>query len=159
MPNQTPSTSEFNSKILGHNIKEGRKRMNNMPQKELADLAGISRHTLIDIESGKRDTSLRTVAEIAKHLQTTLSQLLASQSEVTHGKGHNGEEKSLNTNGHIDEPAIVEVHLEYLRGADPPLVFAYPWAGIGRFPTDVLRRCLAPVWLGQTRPALRHAFC
>jgi DNA-binding XRE family transcriptional regulator len=116
MPNQPASTSEFNSKILGHNIKEGRKRMNNMPQKELADLAGISRHTLIDIESGKRDTSLRTVAEIAKHLQTTLSQLLASQSEITHEKGNNDEEKSLNTNGYIDERAIVEVHLDHLRG-------------------------------------------
>ncbi len=45
----TASTPEFHLKILGHNIKEGRKRMGNMPQKELASLVGISPHTLIDI--------------------------------------------------------------------------------------------------------------
>jgi DNA-binding XRE family transcriptional regulator len=76
MNHQPHLVAEFNPKILGHNIKEGRKRLGNMPQKELADLVGISRHTLIDLESGKRDAPLSKLVKIAKYLELSPAQLL-----------------------------------------------------------------------------------
>jgi DNA-binding XRE family transcriptional regulator len=117
MTNQTPSSTDFNPKILGHNIKEGRKRMGNMPQKELADLAGISRHTLIDIESGRRDTSLYNIVEIAKHLNTPLLQLLGScDAPFTCPKHANllNEELTRNSVGNY-ERKIFETLIEYLQ--------------------------------------------
>ncbi len=50
--------------------------MDNMPQKELAEMIGVSRHTLIDYESGKRDIPLRKLNMIAKALNVSPIQLM-----------------------------------------------------------------------------------
>ena len=115
----TPTASEFNLKILGHNIKEGRKRMGNIPQKELADLVGISAHTLIDIESGKRDLSVSKAIEIAKHLQIPPTHLLGlGDGAVVHNLNNNqqdGKVNILNSGTMSSEREMYEMRIEELQ--------------------------------------------
>jgi len=77
------SAPTFNLKQFGHNIKEGRRRKGNMPQKELAELLHISRHMLIDIESGKRDAPISKALEIAHYLEISFTQLLGVEQDAT----------------------------------------------------------------------------
>lgn len=115
----TASTPEFHLKILGHNIKEGRKRMGNMPQKELASLVGISPHTLIDIQAGKRDVSVSKAIEIAKHLEIPPVQLLGLDNiGVVHNFNNNQQEGKvniLNSGTMSSEREMFEMRIEALR--------------------------------------------
>ena len=45
----------------------------NMSQEELADLAGVTRKTMYNIENGKSDTHLKTIEKILKVLEIEIS--------------------------------------------------------------------------------------
>ncbi len=111
--------SELNLKILGHNIKEARKRLGNMPQKELASLVGVSAHTLIDIEAGKRDVSVTKLFEIAKYLETPATDLLGIVTGSTiHNLNNNQQEGKvniLNSGTMSSEREMYEQRIEELR--------------------------------------------
>jgi transcriptional regulator with XRE-family HTH domain len=62
-------------KKFGFRLKELRSARG-ITQEELAQLAGLSRQYLGDVERGTRNISLVNLANIAKALQITLSDLL-----------------------------------------------------------------------------------
>lgn len=62
-------------KIIGINILKHR-RLQSMSQEELAEVAGISRTKLSDIERGKGPYSIELIFLIAKALDMRYSQLL-----------------------------------------------------------------------------------
>jgi len=117
MTNQSPSTFEFNPKILGHNIKKSRRRMDNMPQKELAEMIGVSRHTLIDYESGKRDIPLRKLNMIAKALNVSPIQLMgvSPPPHNLNNKQQEGDERTYDKGIMSSEREMFETHIERLR--------------------------------------------
>ena len=55
-------------------IKEFRNRYN-MTQEKLADLAGVRRETIIYLEQGKYNPSLKLAYNVAKILNTTIEEL------------------------------------------------------------------------------------
>lgn len=61
-------------------IKELRAR-DNLTQEELARLAGVRRETIIYIEKGKYNPSLRLAHDIAKALRTTIDGLFIFEDE------------------------------------------------------------------------------
>jgi transcriptional regulator with XRE-family HTH domain len=60
---------------LGNRVRALRKK-NDWTQVELAELLGIDRSYLSEIETGKKDPSLRVLKTIADGFKLTLSQLL-----------------------------------------------------------------------------------
>jgi DNA-binding XRE family transcriptional regulator len=109
------SVPTFNPKQFGHNIKEGRRRKGNMPQKELAELLHISRHMLIDIESGKRDAPISKAIEIAHYLEIPLTQLLGVEQGVTVNNLNNNQEVKVNIRNMNSEREMFERRIEDLR--------------------------------------------
>ena len=72
---------------------------------------------MIDIEAGKRDTSLGKVAEIAKYLQIPLTQLLeTSTHEGLKSKQHFLKEGNINSNAGSADQEMFETLIEHLRG-------------------------------------------
>ncbi len=61
-------------------IKELRAR-DNLTQEDLARLAGVRRETIIYIEKGKYNPSLRLAHDIAKALRTTIDDLFIFEDE------------------------------------------------------------------------------
>ncbi len=55
-------------------IKEYRAKFN-LTQKELADLVNVRRETIVHIENGKYNPSLKLAMDIAKELDTTIEKL------------------------------------------------------------------------------------
>jgi transcriptional regulator with XRE-family HTH domain len=64
-------------KSLGEKIKKLRKERN-LTQEKLAELAEIDPKSVIDIESGKRNPTLKTIDKIAKALGISGRDLLPS---------------------------------------------------------------------------------
>ena len=62
-------------------IKEFRARYN-MTQEDLARAVGVRRETILFIEKGKYNPSLKLAYDIAKALQTTLDELYSFDDEV-----------------------------------------------------------------------------
>ena len=62
-------------------IKEFRARFN-MTQEDLARAVGVRRETILFIEKGKYNPSLKLAYDIAKTLQTTLDELYSFDNEV-----------------------------------------------------------------------------
>jgi putative transcriptional regulator len=61
-------------------IKEFRARRN-MTQAELADVVGVRRETIVFLEKGKYNPSLRLAHSVAKELGTTIDQLFSFADE------------------------------------------------------------------------------
>lgn len=80
----SPSTQDYNPKIIGHNIRQARERIA-MKQKDLAELMDISVNTLIAIESGRRDPAIGQIHALAKHLKVAPEELL----QLVHSTSHN----------------------------------------------------------------------
>ncbi|MFC1768835.1 helix-turn-helix transcriptional regulator [Nanoarchaeota archaeon] len=59
---------------MKNNIREFRAKYN-LTQKNLADLVGIRRETIVFIEKGKQNPSLKVAYKLAKSLKTTISDL------------------------------------------------------------------------------------
>lgn len=62
-------------KIIGRNV-EARRQELGLSQSEAAHAAGISRHTLCDIEQGKKNFRYLTIEAIAQALDTTFAELI-----------------------------------------------------------------------------------
>lgn len=65
----------MNYKRLGEKIKELRKEKG-LTQEKLAELAKVDPKSIISIETGKRNPTLKTINKIAQTLKSSLSQLL-----------------------------------------------------------------------------------
>ena len=63
------------SKHFGATVRITRKTLN-MTQEELADTAGINRSHMGQIERGKKNATIETIARIAKALHCSAGQLL-----------------------------------------------------------------------------------
>ena len=63
------------SKYFGAKVRITRKTLN-MTQEELADTAGINRSHMGQIERGKKNANIETIARIAKALHCSAGQLL-----------------------------------------------------------------------------------
>jgi len=63
------------SKHFGATVRINRKTLN-MTQEELADTAGINRSHMGQIERGKKNANIETIARIAKALHCSAGQLL-----------------------------------------------------------------------------------
>ncbi|CAI8216097.1 putative HTH-type transcriptional regulator [marine metagenome] len=63
------------SKHFGAKVRITRKTLN-MTQEELADTAGINRSHMGQIERGKKNANIETIARIAKALHCSAGQLL-----------------------------------------------------------------------------------
>ena len=59
---------------LTNRLKEHRARLG-VNQQQLGSLAGVSRQTIIAIESGRYNASLELAIRLARHLQTTVEEL------------------------------------------------------------------------------------
>lgn len=59
---------------MKNRIKELRTKLN-MTQEELADLAGVRRETIIFLEQGKYNPSLKLAHDVSKILKTTVDKL------------------------------------------------------------------------------------
>lgn len=57
-------------------LKEYRER-DNFKQAELAELVGVRRETIVNLEKGKYNPSLKLAMDIAKVLHTTVEELFA----------------------------------------------------------------------------------
>ena len=65
---------------MGYRIKEFRENAR-LTQEELAAKSGVSRATIINLESGKNtSTTMMTLSKLAKALDTTLDQLFFPES-------------------------------------------------------------------------------
>ena len=62
-------------------IKEFRARYN-MTQEDLARIVGVRRETILFIEKGKYNPSLKLAYDVAKALRTTLDELYSFEDEV-----------------------------------------------------------------------------
>jgi len=62
-------------------IKEFRARYD-MTQEDLAKIVGVRRETILFIEKGKYNPSLKLAYDIAQALQTTLNELYSFEDEV-----------------------------------------------------------------------------
>jgi transcriptional regulator with XRE-family HTH domain len=62
--------------LFGDRIRRLRKR-SGMTQMELAEMLGVNRSYLSQVEAGKRDPGLRLVKSIADGLHTSMSKLLS----------------------------------------------------------------------------------
>ncbi|WP_035291080.1 MULTISPECIES: helix-turn-helix transcriptional regulator [Clostridiaceae] len=60
--------------ILKTNIKEFREKAN-MKQSQLADLVGVRRETIVHLENGKYNPSLKLAMDIAKIFNTSVDKL------------------------------------------------------------------------------------
>lgn len=60
---------------LGENIKKSRRKMG-ISQEELAEKAKIDPKSIVQIEAGKRNPTLKTIRKIASSLKIKLSDLL-----------------------------------------------------------------------------------
>ena len=65
---------EILSRNLGKAIR-GRRRQKGVTQQRFAELAGLQRTYISDVERGSRNISLSTLALLAKALSTTISEL------------------------------------------------------------------------------------
>jgi len=61
---------------LGKKVKKLRKAQN-FTQEKLAEIANVDPKSIISIESGKRNPTLRTLNKLAKALKTTTDNLLS----------------------------------------------------------------------------------
>ena len=61
-------------------IKEYRARYN-LTQEELANLVGVRRETIVHLENGKYNPSLKLAFDIAKVFHTTVDELFAVEAE------------------------------------------------------------------------------
>lgn len=61
---------------LGEKVKKLRKKQD-FTQEKLAELANVDPKSIIAIESGKRNPTLRTLNKLAKALKTTADNLLS----------------------------------------------------------------------------------
>ena len=64
--------------VLKTNIKRYREK-SNMKQSELAELVGVRRETIIHLENGKYNPSLKLAMDIAKVFNTTVEELFEFQ--------------------------------------------------------------------------------
>jgi len=62
--------------IMQNKIKELRIKLN-ITQEELADRAGVRRETIVFLEQGKYNPSLRLAHDVAKALKTTIDKLFS----------------------------------------------------------------------------------
>lgn len=62
-------------KTLGEKIRTYRKERG-LTQEKLAELASIDPKSIIEIENGKRNPTLKTISKIAQALRASLPQLL-----------------------------------------------------------------------------------
>lgn len=60
------------SEAVTNNIRELRQRKNKMTQQELAEITGVSRQTIISIESNRYTPSLPLAIKIAKSFDLTV---------------------------------------------------------------------------------------
>ncbi|MFA7534186.1 MAG: helix-turn-helix transcriptional regulator [Tissierellaceae bacterium] len=60
--------------VLNTNIKEYRERKN-IKQSELAQLVGVRRETIVHLENGRYNPSLKLAMDIAKIFQVTVEEL------------------------------------------------------------------------------------
>ncbi|MBP9759259.1 helix-turn-helix transcriptional regulator [Candidatus Dojkabacteria bacterium] len=64
-----------NYEKLGSAIRKIRKQ-NDLSQEDLAEKVGVDARTIVAIETGKRNPTLKTMNKISKALKVSLSQLL-----------------------------------------------------------------------------------
>ena len=64
-----------NYEKLGSRIKQLRKQ-SNFTQEELAEIAKMEPRSIVEIEAGKRNPTLKTIANIARALKVSTSELL-----------------------------------------------------------------------------------
>lgn len=65
---------EWIKAMLKTKIKEYRE-LNNMKQRELAELIGVRRETIVHLENGRYNPSLKMAMDIAKIFHTTVEEL------------------------------------------------------------------------------------
>jgi len=72
-------------------IKEFRAKLN-LTQEDLAKKVGARRETIVFLEKGKYNPSLKLAHEIAKALQTTIDELFSFEDEetISEQEGHKG---------------------------------------------------------------------
>jgi len=78
------SMEDFNSsvyQVIGEKIK-ARRIENNLKQSDLADLLGLNRVSISNIESGRHQVSLATIYKIASILNTDISEILPTAKEI-----------------------------------------------------------------------------
>jgi len=69
-------------KIIGNNLKEQRKRADNLSQEKLADNIGLKRITLINMEKGRQKIPLDILYLIADYFSINISMLLPTDEEI-----------------------------------------------------------------------------
>lgn len=69
---------DYRMAVLKTNIKRYREK-SNMKQSELAELVGVRRETIIHLENGKYNPSLKLAMDIAKVFNTTVEELFEFQ--------------------------------------------------------------------------------
>src|ERR1700712_1244755 len=72
-----PQQAEF-YKRLGENLRQARKRAK-LSQDEVANLVGLKRTSLTNIESGRQHPPLHVLCDIAEKLQVAVSELLPAK--------------------------------------------------------------------------------
>ena len=65
---------------LSTKLKEYREA-NKLKQADLAELVGVRRETIVNLEKGKYNPSLKLAMDIAKVFQTTVEELFSSDDE------------------------------------------------------------------------------
>jgi DNA-binding XRE family transcriptional regulator len=64
---------------VGQNVKTCRKQNDNMSQQALAEIVGLTRTSLTNIEKGRQRVQLHTLVKIARALKTDVDSLLPKQ--------------------------------------------------------------------------------
>lgn len=94
--------------IFTERLKEQRKK-NNLTQKKLADILGVSQGSYANWENGKREPNFETLLKIALELNTTTSYLLG-ESNISFGHGSDKFEKLANLpNFHLSEIGLNQI--------------------------------------------------
>jgi transcriptional regulator with XRE-family HTH domain len=73
-PNEK-ATSSHNRSVLLPGLRQARQR-SGLPQRELSELAGVSKGTIWELETERRGSYPRTLRRLAKALQTEISNLV-----------------------------------------------------------------------------------
>ena len=94
--------------IFTERLKEQRKK-NNLTQKKLADILGVSQGSYANWENGKREPNFETLLKLALELNTTTSYLLG-ESNISFGRGSDEFEKLANLpNFHLSEMGLNQI--------------------------------------------------
>lgn len=108
-------------KVLGQNIRESRKKLE-LSQKEFAEIVGLDRALISELERGQRNTTIDTISKIADGLKIDIVQLfIEADYEIV--DDDNSSKKDILSNSISDLMKEIDSEIDFTSNAIPILSY------------------------------------